>query len=333
MWTNQLSGIYFSVHEDGAPDDSWSEPETVLTGQRNDDALSVVPYPLDRRWNRRGGRGRHLPRPVARSGHAAGHREPTEHGTRRSSVSSRSPRATDRPRRSRERDHRRGCDIARQRRGDLLQALAARSDPLRHRRGVPLIASPTDITIDDVTSSKGPLSREAGLLVLASDRTSGRYLRRRRPRRRSAGRRPGRPGRPTSPQAAPDGATATLLRDTFEPWPKGPAARPAGTSDRRTRRSAVDRRRRRHRPGPERAVVEDRRPRVPRRRRGRRDDAHGPMRVGLSRLALDDATILSVRGSGGETASLRVTDQGVLVRSPARRSARRRASGPPSGIA
>ena len=46
MWTNQLSGIYFSVHEDGAPDDSWSVPETVLTGQRNDDALSVVPYPL-----------------------------------------------------------------------------------------------------------------------------------------------------------------------------------------------------------------------------------------------------------------------------------------------
>ena len=37
------------------------------------------------------------------------------------------------------------------------------------------------------------------------------------------------------------------------------------------------------------------------------------MRVRVSRLALDDATILSVRGSGGETASLRVTDQGVLA--------------------
>ena len=37
------------------------------------------------------------------------------------------------------------------------------------------------------------------------------------------------------------------------------------------------------------------------------------MRVRVSRRALDDATILSVRGSGGETASLRVTDQGVLA--------------------
>jgi hypothetical protein len=37
------------------------------------------------------------------------------------------------------------------------------------------------------------------------------------------------------------------------------------------------------------------------------------MRVRLSRIALDDGTILSVRGSGGEAASLRVTDKGVLA--------------------
>ena len=75
MWTNQLSGIYFSVHEDGAPDDSWSEPETVLTGQRNDDALSVVPYPLTdggSAWRPRSA----PPRAVARSGTLLATREP-----------------------------------------------------------------------------------------------------------------------------------------------------------------------------------------------------------------------------------------------------------------
>ena len=36
-------------------------------------------------------------------------------------------------------------------------------------------------------------------------------------------------------------------------------------------------------------------------------------RIRLSRIALDDATILSLRGSGGEAASVRVTNKGVLA--------------------
>ena len=36
-------------------------------------------------------------------------------------------------------------------------------------------------------------------------------------------------------------------------------------------------------------------------------------RVRLTRVALDDATILSVRGSGGETATIRVTNKQVLA--------------------
>jgi hypothetical protein len=36
-------------------------------------------------------------------------------------------------------------------------------------------------------------------------------------------------------------------------------------------------------------------------------------RIRLTRVALDDATILSVRGSGGETASIRVTNQQALA--------------------
>jgi hypothetical protein len=42
--------------------------------------------------------------------------------------------------------------------------------------GTPLVASTAQTTIDNVTSAKGPLTAESGLLVLAHDRTSGMYL-------------------------------------------------------------------------------------------------------------------------------------------------------------
>ena len=162
MWTNQLSGIYFSVHEDGAPDDSWSEPETVLTGQRNDDALSVVPYPLAD-----GG-----------IGVAAAVGTPSSGRSIRARCWPRAPDGTwdttlvgligDRLARP----------IVLVDPEAMTIAVAATSPgsggAIYYKRspldrilfdtgaGVPLIASPTDITIDDVTSSKGPLSARPG---------------------------------------------------------------------------------------------------------------------------------------------------------------------------
>ena len=47
LWTNQLrASVYFSAREDGAPDDAWSEPKTVVDRLGTDDHLSVKPYPL-----------------------------------------------------------------------------------------------------------------------------------------------------------------------------------------------------------------------------------------------------------------------------------------------
>ena len=316
MWTNQLSGIYFSVHEDGAPDNSWSEPETVLTGQRNDDALSVVPYPLadggigvaaavgttlersldpgtllatreaDGTWDTTlvGLIGDRLARPIVL----------VDPEMKTITVAATSP----------------GSGGAIYYKRSPLDRILFDTGP-----GVPLIASPTDTTIDDVTSSKGPLSREAGLLVLASDRTSGRYLH--GVVDLGAGppaANPADPGRPTSPEPAPDDVTATLLRDTFEPWPKGPTGA-AGWYVRPEDGAAPL------------SIVTDggkgQALSVPSSKTGVRacrDFAEVPgttltirTRVRVSRRALDDATILSVRGSGGETASLRFTDQGVLA--------------------
>ena len=223
MWTNQLSGIYFSVHEDGAPDDSWSEPETVLTGQRNDDALSVVPYPLaDGGIGVAAAVGTSLERSLD-PGTLLATRARMEHGTRRSSVSSAIASRDRSSRRSRGDDHRRGCDIARQRRGDLLQAIAARPDPLRHRRRRPAHREPDRHHHRRRDIEQGSALREAGLLVLASDRTSGRYLH--GVVDLGAGPPAADPADLTARRVrrpAPDDVTATLLRDTFEPWPKGP---------------------------------------------------------------------------------------------------------------
>ncbi len=316
MWTNQLSGIYFSVHEDGAPDDSWSAPEPVLTGQRNDAALSVVPYPLadggigvaaavgttldrsldpgtllatrgpDGTWDTTlvGLIGDRFARPIVL----------VDPETMTIAVAATSPGS-----------------------GGAIYYKRAPLDRILFDTGagVPLIASPTETTIDDVTSSKGPLSREAGLLVLASDRTSGRYLH--GVVDLGAGppaANPADPDRPNTAEAAPDGVTATLLRDTFEPWPMGPTVE-AGWYVRPEDGAAPL------------SIVTDggngQALSVPSSKTGVRacrDVAEVPgttltirMRVRVSRRGLDDATILSVRGSGGETASLRVTNQGVLA--------------------
>jgi hypothetical protein len=180
--------------------------------------------------------------------------------------------------------------------------------------GVPLIANAGDTTVDSVTSAKGPLAAEAGLLALASDRTSGRYLHGVVPLGGAAPTAdPADPARPTAPTAPPKGTTDTLLRDTFESLPVGLAT---GTEwytraeDPRDRLAIVgDGKGRSLRVSAERAGV-----------RACRDVANIPdvtltasTRIRLSRIALDDATILSLRGSGGEAASVRVTNKGVLA--------------------
>ena len=45
-WTNQRSGVHFSAHEDGAPDDAWSPAEAVLPGSLPDQQLNLTTFPL-----------------------------------------------------------------------------------------------------------------------------------------------------------------------------------------------------------------------------------------------------------------------------------------------
>ena len=321
MWTNQRSGVYFSAHRDGTPDDAWSPPEPVVTGQRPDDKLSLTTYPMG----------------VGATGVAAAVSTTLDEG---GGVRSLDPltllamRADDgtwdttlvglvRDRHARPivlvDPEQQTIAVAATSPGNGGAIYYKRSplDPITFDTGigVPLISSATEITLDNVTSAKGPLTRDAGLLVLAADRTSGRYvhgvvdLGGGPP---SAD--PADPERPTTPSAPAAGTTATLVRDSFEPWPLGRATATGWYVREEDPQGSL-------------RIVSDgakgQALRVPSSATGVRgcrdfpEIASAPLtvraRVRLSRLGLEDATILSVRGSGGEAASIRVTDLGVLA--------------------
>ena len=317
MWTNVQRGVYFTSHSDGDPDDQWSAVEEVMTDQRSDDSLSLVEIPLA----------------DARTGVAAALSTTADEGGGVRGLDPLTLLAT------RADDGRWDTALVglvkdRHARPVVLVDPAARTvavaatspgngGAVYYKRtsldriqfdtglGVPLIASTNDITIDRVTSSKGPLTKEAGLLVLASDRTSGRYLHGvvdlggGPP---SADPAAPRPNRPTLP---PPGTTSTLITDAFESWlygrnpPVGWSVRPED-------------------PPGSLAIVSDggggNALRVPSSRTGVRACREVPevpgavltvqARVRPSRVGQSDASILSVRGSGGETASIRVTDLG-----------------------
>jgi hypothetical protein len=181
--------------------------------------------------------------------------------------------------------------------------------------GTPLLTSTTDLQLDGVTSMKGPLTAESGLVALAVDRTSGRYrhavvdLGNGLPTADPAD-----PKRPTSPSPPPAKTAIPLLRDDFEAWAIGPAnatgwfVRP---EDPQGRLSIVDE------GGGKRAL------RVPSGAAGVRACRDIPqlpgatvsvdLRVRINRAGTSDAVIASMRGSGGEVGSVRVTTRGRLA--------------------
>jgi hypothetical protein len=320
VWTNQRSGVWFSSHEDGAPDDAWSQVEPVLIGQRPDTQLSVTSYPIaggpagvaaavSTTLDEGGGRGLD-PLTMLATRDAGGTWDTTLFGLVRDrharpvvlvdadegaiAVAATSPGA-----------------------GGAIYYKRAPLDAIQFDTGLgaPLVATETDVAIDNVTSSKSPLTKEAGMVVLAADRTSGRYLHGfvdlgGGPPAAD----PADPERPTAPTAPPDGATAILLRDSFEPWAIGRATATGWYVRPEDPQGSL-------------SIVSDggdgQALRVPSSAtgvRGCRDFAEVPgaaivvrARVRLSRIGVEDATILSVRGSGGEAASIRVTNLGVLA--------------------
>jgi hypothetical protein len=311
--------VYFTTHADDTPDDQWSPIETILSGPKPDPTLNLTTYPLD-------AAATDVAAAVATThDQAAGGRQLdalTFVATRDASGDWTTAVA--------------GLVRDRHSRPVVLVDPTARTiafvatspgsgGAIYYKRssldriefdtgiGVPLVASTADTTIDNVTTAKGQLAAESGMLVLANDRTSGRYLHGVVDLGGGAPTiEPADASRANQPTAPPKGTTTTLIHDTFEASPVGPPVPSWYTrpEDPKGRLAIVE--------GPVTRAL-----RVTGAGAGVRacrDFADVPaatlavdILVKLSRVGLEDATLLSVRGSGGEATSIRVTSKSVFA--------------------
>ena len=322
VWTNLLrSTAYASVHVDGAADDAWSAPETVMSGVGIDNELSLNVLPLtqggptslattistlaDQGGNVhqldpltllavRGDTGTwttnlvglvrdHHTRPILL----------VDPGSRAVFIAATSPGS-----------------------GGTVFYKRASLDGLQFDtgRGSPLLSSTVDQQLGDVTSVKGPLSSASGLVALAVDRTSGRYSHAYLDLGDGApAADPADPTRPNVPTAIPPKTTIAVLRDDFE-------ADPLGAGDAAWFVRPED-------PQGKLAIVADgtgkHALRVPSSRTGVRACRTIPelagsrlsivLRVRVSAIGTSDAVVFAARGPGGEAGSLRFSSHSRLA--------------------
>ena len=321
VWSNQLQGaVYVSVHDDGAADDAWSPVETVQTGTGVDNEVSVTAVPLA------GGSETGLATTVSTTldkGEAVRQLDPLTMLAIRDETAGWRTNLI-----GLVRDHHARPVIMVDPSANTVYVAAtspgnggtifykrASLDGLQFDTGTgtPLLTSTTDLQMDDVTSTKGPITAESGLVALAVDRSTGRYSH--AVLDLGAGpptADPADPKRPTTPTVVPAKTATALLRDDFEIWPIGRAdagwyVRPA---DPQGALSIID-------GGPVQHAL-----RVPSARGGVRACRDFPLvpgtrvtvtaRVRVSAIGTSDGVLLSARGSGGEAGSVRITSRGVF---------------------
>ena len=325
MWSNQIvDSVLFSVHEDGDPPEVWSESEIVIDGiGSSDDHINLKAFP-----DAAGG-----------TGVVAALKTSLEEAT---NVNSLAPlillvvRARDGTWTtnlvSQVRDKQTRAVVmvdATERMFYVAATTPAVGGSIVYKRtsidavnfesgvGQPLVSSSEDLRISNASSAKDPVTGESGLLVIASDNDSGRYLH--AVLDLGSGLPPADPADPTRPDRPdpPDPRSPTTLIDNdFEPWavgaPDGTAWLPR-TTDPADSVSIVEDgakgRALRIVPGPRGVSVRACRelPRVASAR------LSADLRVRVSALGTSDTAILSLRGAGGETASVRVTDEGEFA--------------------
>ena len=323
MWSNQLEErVYFSVHRDGEAAEDWSAAEVVLDGEgSSDDHINLKAFP--------DGDGIGVVAALKTSNDEA---EPVnglaplillavrrEEGWERHLVG----RVQDR--------HTRPIVVVDPEArlfyvaatspangGEILYKRTAIDDiAFDTGRGEPLISSASDPRINNATSAKHGVSAETGLLVMASDNESGRYLHGLVDL--GGGLPPADPADPARLEPPPPPSEVqpiTLAYNDFQAWPVGPAtgtgwvmregdppealtiaddggqhglelaAPPGGPSVRACRDHPVP---------------------------AEGDRLQVRLRAGVEGLGSSDVTIASLRGSGGEAVSVRVTSRGTFA--------------------
>lgn len=229
MWTDQVTArVLFASHTDGAGDDAWSPVELVTTGIRAaDDQLNLKTFELDG--------ARVIAAPIRTSVDSAADRNPLDAQIvvmiREADgrwMRSEAGRVQDKQNRAIlliDEDRRLMYVVAQSPAdGGIVSIKRASLDRPIFPTGTgdPLVKSGEDPAVANATSTKQNLSAESGLVVLASDESTGRYLHAAMdlgatpiPPDVAAGPRPDRPAPPRETVARP------LVDDEFALWPIG----------------------------------------------------------------------------------------------------------------
>jgi hypothetical protein len=312
--------VYFSAHKDGDPDDVWSPPETVIDDVgSSDDHINLKSYPL-----LGGGSG------VVAALKTSLDADPNPNGLAPLIIlalreadgrwsAHQVSRVQDRHTRAIvmvDADARRFYVAATNPgRGGSIVYKAATIDAPTFDSGVgtPLVTSPTDIKISNATSTKQALTSAMGLVVLASDNGTGRYLHALVDL--GAGlpdADPDDPDRSDLP-VPPDPDTPLVLVDhDFEPWKTSSSSGTGGNvreGDPPTAVRVIDDgkgRSLRVAPTPKGAAVRTCHD-VP---ATLSTPVTVSLRLRVNTVALRDTILLSLRGSGGDLGSLRISKRG-----------------------
>ena len=317
MWSNQLEGrVYFSVHRDGDPSDAWSDPEIVVEGaDYADDHINLKTFRDGDRVD-----------VVAALKTSLDARTPVNPLAPQILLGLRDRDGvwtTHLVSRVRDKETRAIVTVDEAARMIYVAATENTGQIVYKRtsldavnfevgRGLPIVASELDLKINNATSTKQALTAESGLVVIASDNDTGRYLHGvldlggGLPSADPAA--AGRPDRPDPPDPR---SPITLIDNDFELWASGEAT---GTNwnvrdgDPPTSLSiaedATGGRALRLKPGTGGTEVRACRPFPD--RPGTTLSVELRVRV-HGRSGSSDTTLLSLRGSGGEAASVRVT--------------------------
>lgn len=231
LWSNQLAGsVSFTTHVDGEPPDAWSEPEVVLDGIGTSEGhMSLATYPLDG--------GTQVVAALETSLDQGDDVNSLDPGIVLAVRSADGTWATHLVSQVRDRQGRAVVMVD----GDAGMFYVAATSPARggtivYKRtaigevrfetgdGTILMASAQDPRLDEATTTKGALTAGSGLVALAADVETQRYVHALIDL--GAGLPPADPAdraRLAPPAPPEDPPPLVLAHDDFEPWPIGPA--------------------------------------------------------------------------------------------------------------
>ncbi|MGH2427390.1 MAG: hypothetical protein ACRDGV_00690 [Candidatus Limnocylindria bacterium] len=222
VWTNQNEdAVYFATHPDDAPDDAWNATSTVVQGLKNaDDHLSVRALEGDE-----SGRLFVAVKTSLEALEVKRHDDPQimllvlePDGTWRKYLYGRVGDQHTRPVVVIDEEHRDLYIFATQPGGGgtinyKVTSLDRISFPAGH--GTPLIDSAIDPLINNATATKQNVNSDTGLVVLAADGSTGRYL---HAALSLDGVPPGTSRGDGAKFDAADGVSTDLVHETFDPW-------------------------------------------------------------------------------------------------------------------